>query len=40
VVHALPGPAGYILWTTGYALAYIAALLAASTVIFSRRDFK
>ena len=32
--------AGYVLWTAGYGLAYIAALLLAATVIFSRRDFK
>jgi ABC-type transport system involved in multi-copper enzyme maturation permease subunit len=40
VVHGLPVTAGYLAWTIGYALAYIAALLVASTVIFSRRDFK
>ena len=32
--------AGYVLWTTGYGAAYIAALLLAATFIFSRRDFK
>ena len=40
VVHGLPVKAGYVLWTTGYGLAYIAALLLAATFIFSRRDFK
>lgn len=40
VVHGLPVPAGYVLATTGYALAYIAALLFGAAAIFSRRDFK
>jgi ABC-type transport system involved in multi-copper enzyme maturation permease subunit len=40
VVHAQPVPWGYIAATFAYALAYIAALLAAATWIFSRRDFK
>lgn len=40
VVHGLPVPASYVLATTGYALAYIAALLLAAAAIFSRRDFK
>jgi ABC-type transport system involved in multi-copper enzyme maturation permease subunit len=40
VVHGLPVRAGYVLWTTGYGAAYIAALLLAATIIFSRRDFK
>jgi len=40
VVHGLPVKAGYVLWTTGYGAAYIAALLLAATIIFSRRDFK
>ena len=40
VVHGLPVTAGYLAWTIGYGLAYIAALLVAATVIFSRRDFK
>jgi len=40
VVHGLPVSFGYVLWTTGYGLAYIAALILASTLIFSRRDFK
>jgi Cu-processing system permease protein len=40
VVHGLPVAAAYVATTTAYGLAYIAALLAASVVIFSRRDFK
>ena len=40
VVHGLPVGAGYIAATAGYGLAYIAALLVVSVVIFSRRDFK
>jgi ABC-type transport system involved in multi-copper enzyme maturation permease subunit len=39
-VHALPIPPGYLALTTGYALVYIALLLAASVIIFARRDFK
>jgi len=40
VVHALPIQPGYLLLTAVYALVYIALLLVASVVIFSRRDFK
>jgi ABC-type transport system involved in multi-copper enzyme maturation permease subunit len=40
VVHGLPVPAGYLFTTTAYGLAYIAALVIASVVIFARRDFK
>jgi ABC-type transport system involved in multi-copper enzyme maturation permease subunit len=40
VVHGQPVPAGYLLMTTGYAAIYIAALLVASSFIFSRRDLK
>ena len=40
VVHAQPVSLGYVAWTTGYALAYIGALLLAAMFIFSRRDFK
>jgi ABC-type transport system involved in multi-copper enzyme maturation permease subunit len=40
VVHGLPVPTGYLLATAGYGALYIAALLLAATVIFSRRDFK
>jgi ABC-type transport system involved in multi-copper enzyme maturation permease subunit len=40
VVHGLPVPAGYIVSTAAYGMAYIAAVLLAATFIFSRRDFK
>jgi ABC-type transport system involved in multi-copper enzyme maturation permease subunit len=40
VVHGLPVPAGYIAGSVVYGAVYIAALLLAATVIFSRRDFK
>jgi len=40
VVHAQPVRLGYMLWTIAYAALYIAFLLLASMVIFSRRDFK
>jgi ABC-type transport system involved in multi-copper enzyme maturation permease subunit len=40
VVHGLPVGAGYVVSTTAYGLAYIAALLLTATFIFSRRDFK
>jgi Cu-processing system permease protein len=40
VVHALPIERGYVLLTSGYAAVYIALLLVASVMIFSRRDFK
>lgn len=40
VVHAHPVSLGYVALTTGYAFAYIGALLLAATFIFSRRDFK
>jgi ABC-type transport system involved in multi-copper enzyme maturation permease subunit len=40
VVHGLPVPAGYVLTTSLYGAAYIAALLLLSTFIFTRRDFK
>jgi len=40
VVHGLPVPAGYVLATSLYGAAYIAALLLVSTFIFTRRDFK
>ena len=40
VVHAQPVPWGYIALTTAYGVAYVAALLLASIVVFSRRDFK
>jgi ABC-type transport system involved in multi-copper enzyme maturation permease subunit len=40
VVHAEPVPLGYIALTGLYAALYIAVLLLAAMVIFSRRDFK
>jgi ABC-type transport system involved in multi-copper enzyme maturation permease subunit len=40
VVHGLHVPAGYLVSTTAYGMAYIAALVIASVVIFARRDFK
>ena len=40
VVHGLPVTSGYIGVTIAYGAFYIAALLLAATVIFSRRDFK
>ena len=40
VVHGQNVPAGYLALTIGYGLMYIAAMLIAATVIFSRRDFK
>jgi len=40
VVHGLPVPAGYLVMTVAYGLLYITILLSASTLIFSRQDFK
>lgn len=40
VVHGLPLTSFYMLATIGYGLLYIAAVLLATTFIFSRRDFK
>jgi ABC-type transport system involved in multi-copper enzyme maturation permease subunit len=40
VVHGLPVTAGYLALTAAYALCYIAAVLVAATLVFSRRDFK
>ena len=40
VVHAQPVTLGYVALTTGYAAAYIGALLLGAMFIFSRRDFK
>jgi ABC-type transport system involved in multi-copper enzyme maturation permease subunit len=40
VVHAQPVPLGYLAVTSAYAALYIAVLLVAAVVIFSRRDFK
>jgi ABC-type transport system involved in multi-copper enzyme maturation permease subunit len=40
VVHGLAVPAGYVVNAAAYGAVYIAALLLAATVVFSRRDFK
>jgi hypothetical protein len=40
VVHGIPVPARYISLTVAYAALYITMLLALSSFIFSRRDFK
>lgn len=40
VVHGLPVSAGYAAGTVAYGIAYIAALLLLSVIIFARRDFK
>lgn len=40
VVHGLPVAPGYIWSTAAYGALYITALVLASIVIFSRRDFK
>ena len=40
VVHGLPVPAGYLISTSLYGLAYIAALLVIAVIVFARRDFK
>jgi ABC-type transport system involved in multi-copper enzyme maturation permease subunit len=40
VVHAQPVPLGYLVVTGAYAALYIALLLVAAVVVFSRRDFK
>ena len=40
IVHAQPVTAGYMAMTTLYAALYIATLLVAAMLIFSRRDFK
>lgn len=40
VVHGQAVPASYLLLTLAYALLYGGALLLASTLIFSKRDFK
>src|SRR4051812_5515669 len=40
VVHGLPVGGDYMAVTLGYAAAYIAMLIVASVLIFSRRDFK
>jgi Cu-processing system permease protein len=40
VVHAQPVPGGYVLTATAYGACYMAALVVAAVLIFSRRDFK
>ena len=40
VVHGQPVSAGYLALTAAYGVAYIAVLLTAAVLIFSRRDFK
>jgi len=40
VVHGQYVSAGYMAMTIAYGVVYIAALLVASTLVFSRRDFK
>ena len=40
VVHAQAVPAGYVLTATAYGACYMAALVVAAVLIFSRRDFK
>ncbi len=40
VVHNEPVAPGYVLMTVGYGVIYIAAVLIAATLVFSRRDFR
>ena len=40
IVHGVHVPFGYLAMTSAYAALYIALLLAVSSLIFSRRDFK
>ena len=40
VVHGLPVTAGYMALNFAYAMVYIAILLVAGAVVFSRREFK
>jgi hypothetical protein len=40
VVHGVTLPAGFLAWTTLYALVYVLALLTGAVTIFSRREFK
>ena len=40
VVRGQPVAAGYVALMTGYSVLYIAALIVAATLVFSRRDFK
>jgi|SRR5689334_16631457 len=40
VVHAQAVPIGYLAFTTAYGLTYIALVLVAAAIVFSKRDFK
>ena len=40
VVHGEPVPLEYLVLTAAYGVLYIAALLVAASIVFSRRDFK
>jgi len=40
VVHGQPVALGYLALNIGYAIVYIAALLVAAVMVFSRRDFQ
>jgi ABC-type transport system involved in multi-copper enzyme maturation permease subunit len=40
VVHEVPVSMARLAWSSLYGLAYVAALLVLSVVIFQRRDFK
>jgi ABC-type transport system involved in multi-copper enzyme maturation permease subunit len=40
VVHGVALPAGFVVYTLVYAVAYIGAILAASITLFARREFK
>jgi len=40
VVHGQPVPMAYVALTSAYGVVYLALLLTAAVVIFSRRDFK
>ncbi len=40
IVHGLPIEPGYLGVTAAYGLAYVALLVVASVMVFSRRDFK
>jgi ABC-type transport system involved in multi-copper enzyme maturation permease subunit len=40
IVHGLPLPPGYVLWTVAYAVLYGLALVGASVAVFSRREFR
>ena len=40
VVHGLPLPGGFVGYTLGYAVLYIAGILAAAVTVFARREFK